>query len=256
MNREYIEDISGIDLSERVTIPRPADLEACRRMKSATLSRICVGRAGARYRTETMLRFRADHAVAMDAVWSGVDERVVDSFGFVKVQTLVHDKDEYLTRPDLGRRFSEETLAYLKENCVHNPDVQIIAADGLSSPAINVNIVDVYPIMIDGFEAAGYRIGTPIFVKYGRVATMDKISEALGARVTVLLVGERPGLAVGSSMSSYIAYESSSAKPESQRTVVSNIHKAGTPPVEAGAHIVSIVGIMMEKKCSGVALKL
>lgn len=256
MAQEFIDDISALDLSERVTIENPADREACRRMKASTLARICVGNAGARYRTETMIRLRADHAVAMDAVWSDVDESIVDQFGFIKVQTLVKSKDEYLTRPDLGRCFSEQTIRYLQENCLHDADVQIVVADGLSSPAINVNLCDIYPIMMDGFEATGYRVGTPIFVKYGRVATMDKIGEALGAKATVLLVGERPGLAVGSSMSCYMAYESSSSKPESQRTVVSNIHKNGTPPVEAGAHIVSIVQILLEKKMSGVELKL
>jgi len=256
VNQNIIDDISEIDLSESVTIQNPSDAQACQRMKSSTLARICIGRAGLRYRTQTLLRFRADHAVAMDAVWSSVDESIVDALGFLKVQTLVKDKDEYLTRPDLGRCFSDETIQYIKENCIRNSDVQIIAADGLSSPAINNNISDIYPIMMDGFQSAGYRVGTPIFVKFGRVATMDKISEALNAKITVLLVGERPGLAVGDSMSSYMAYESSSSKPESQRTVISNIHKHGTPAIEAGAHIVSIVGIMLNKKASGVALKL
>lgn len=256
MSEAIIGDISAVDLSESVTIQNPSDAEACRRMKATTLARICIGRAGLRYRTQTLLRFRADHAVAMDAVWSSVEESVVEDLGFVKVQTLIHDKDEYLTRPDLGRCFSPETIAFLRENCIGSPDVQVIAADGLSSPAINNNIRDIYPIMMDGFRAAGYRVGTPVFVKFGRVATMDKISEALGAKVTVLLVGERPGLAVGDSMGCYMAYEASSAKPESQRTVISNIHKNGTPAIEAGAHIVSVVGVMMDKKTSGVDLKL
>lgn len=249
-------DISAIDLSGRVTVQNPADEEYCKKLKSTTLARICVGRAGLRYRTETFLRFRADHAVAMDAVWSSVDETVADELGFLKVQTLIQSKDEYIKRPDLGRCFSEETIHYIKANCIDSPDVQIIAADGLSAPAINDNLRDIYPIMSDGFKAAGLREGTPIFVRFGRVATMDKISEALHAKVTVLLVGERPGLAIGNSMGSYMAYESSSSKPESQRNVISNIHKNGTPAVEAGAHIVSIVKIMLEKKISGVDLKL
>lgn len=254
--KDIIDDISMIDLTERVTIDNPADSEECRRLKKKTLARICVGRAGDRYKTETMLRFRADHAVAMDAVWSSVNEKVVDDLDFIKVQTLVRNKDEYLTRPDLGRRFSDQTMSFIKENCTHNPDVQIIAADGLSSPAIDRNISDIYPVIVDGLTAKGYTIGTPVFVRFGRVATMDKISEALSARITILLVGERPGLATGESMGCYMAYEASSQKPESQRTVVSNIHKNGTPPVEAGAHIVSIVEIMMDKKLSGVELKL
>jgi ethanolamine ammonia-lyase small subunit len=253
---DIIDDISMLDLTERVTIDAPADAEECSRLKKKTLARICVGRAGDRYKTETMLRFRADHAVAMDAVWSSVDEKVVDELDFIKVQTLVKNKDEYLTRPDLGRRFSEQTLDFIKKSCIRNPDVQIIAADGLSSPAIDRNISDIYPVIVDGLTAKGYSIGTPIFVRFGRVATMDKISEALNSKVTILLVGERPGLATGESMGCYMAYEASSQKPESQRTVVSNIHRNGTPPVEAGAHIVSIVEIMMDKKLSGVELKL
>ena len=192
----------------------------------------------------------------MDAVWSYVDENVIDELGFYKVQTLCDSKDTYVTRPDLGRRFSEETMEEIKENCLHDVDVQIIAGDGLSSPAITVNLPDIYPMIVEGLKEKGYVVGTPIFVKYSRVATMDQISEALNAKVTIILIGERPGLATGESMSAYMAYESSTKKPESQRTVVSNIHKNGMPPVEAGAQIVSLVELMMKEKKSGIALKL
>lgn len=253
---EMIRDISEIDYTARVTLDNSRDKESCIRLKKTTNARICVGRAGERFKTETLLRFRADHAIAMDAVWSYVDESIVDQLGFFKVQTLVEDKEEYIRRPDLGRVFSKETIESIKENCIHHPDVQIIAADGLSSCAINANLPDIYPMMVDGLVAKGYTIGTPIFVKYSRVATMDKISEALDAKVTILLVGERPGLATGESMSSYMAYESSTSKPESQRTVVSNIHKNGIPAVEAGAQIVNLVEVLMREKKSGVELKI
>lgn len=233
-----------------------SDYEVYEHMKKTTNARICVGRAGSRYKTETLLKLRADHAVAMDAVWSYVDEAVIDKLNFLKVQTLVKNKEEYIQRPDLGRKFSEETITYIKNNCIKDPDVQIIAGDGLSSPAIASNLEDIYHIMMDGLKAKGYKIGTPIFVKYARVATMDKISEALNAKVTIILIGERPGLATGESMSSYMAYESSSLKPESQRTVVSNIYKNGTPPVEAGAQIVHLIELMMKEKKSGIDLKI
>lgn len=256
MEDGMIRDISELDLTSRVTVDCPLEREFCTRLKTSTLARICVGRAGERYKTETWLRFRADHAVAMDAVWSEVDERVLDRFGFFKIQSLIENKDQYLTRPDLGRRFSAKMLEAVRHNCVPNPEVQIVVADGLSSPAIHENLPDIFPMMMEGFKANGLKIGTPIFVKFGRVATMDRISEALNAKVTVLLVGERPGLATGESMGCYMAYESSTQKPESQRTVVSNIHKNGTPPVEAGAHLVSLVEIMLREKKSGVDLKL
>lgn len=240
----------------KITIDNPLDKEMCIRLKEKTAARICVGRSGPRLKTETLLKFRADHAVAMDAVWSTVDENLIDKLNFVKVQTLVKDKDEYITRPDLGKKFSKETIDYIKSSCIASPEVQIIAGDGLSSTAISANLQDIYGIIVDGLKAKGYSVGTPIFVKYARVATMDKISEALNAKITIILIGERPGLATGESMSSYMAYEASTKKPESQRTVISNIHKNGTPPVEAGAQIVHLIEVMMQAKKSGVELKI
>ncbi len=256
MDEEFIRDISAVDYTSRVTIENPFNMEACIKLKESTNARICVGRAGARYKTETLLKFLADHAAAMDSVWSYVDEDIIDKLGFLKVKTLVKDKEEYIKRPDLGKKFSKETIDMIKNKCIHDPDVQIIAADGLSAFAIDANLEDVYSILTDGLEAKGYKVGTPIFVKYGRVATMDMISEALNAEVTVLLVGERPGLVTNESMSSYMAYHSSTSNPESQRTVVSNIYKDGTPPVEAGAQIMYLIELMMKKKKSGIDLKI
>lgn len=251
-----IRDISSSTLKENVLIDHPQNLEMVNRLKKATNARIGVGRAGDRFRTETLLKFRADHAIAQDAVWTDIDETLIDEMGFYKVQTLVKDKEEYIRRPDHGRAFSKETMMAIKQDCIQNPDVQIIVADGLSGFAINANLKDIYSIMLDGFQDKGYRVGTPIFVRYSRVATMDKISEALGATVTIQLIGERPGLATGESMSVYMAYEASSKKPESQRTVVSNIYKKGIPPLEAGAQVVHLTEILMREKKSGVELKL
>lgn len=219
-------------------------------------ARINIGHAGPRMKTKELLKLRQDHARAVDAVWSFVDEEKVEKLGFKKVQTLVSDKEEYIVRPDKGRRFCDETIEEIKKTCILNPTVQILVADGLSSPAIDANLNDIYNILIDGFKHKNIKVGTPIYIKYGRVAVMDYISEALNAKVTILLVGERPGLATGESMSAYMAYESSPNKPESQRTVVSNIHKNGLYPVEAGAQIIHITEIMLEKKISGVDLKI
>lgn len=256
MNDASNKKMRAQDVDRQMAVDHPQDAFVCQSLLKDTIARICVGRTGDRMRTATYLRLRADHSVAMDAVWTHVDETMINGLGFYKVQTMVRDKEEYLTRPDLGRQFSKETLNALAKDCVQKPDVQIVVADGLSAFAIQDNLRDVYAVIYDGLIARHYRLGTPIFVRYGRVATMDKISEVLNARVTVLLVGERPGLAIGNSMGCYMAYESSSAKPESQRTVLSNIHCNGTPPVEAGAQIVDLVDILMREKKSGVDLKI
>jgi len=248
--------VINLESNTGITIDNPLDSEMCIRLKESTPARICVGRAGTRLKTSTLLKFRADHSIAMDAVWSSVDEKLIEKLKFVKVQTLVKDKDEYITRPDLGKKFSEKTIDYIKKNCLDSPEVQIIAGDGLSAMAINANLMDIYSIILDGLNTKGYRVGTPIFVKYARVATMDRISEALKAKITIILIGERPGLATGESMSSYMAYEANTKKPESQRTVISNIHRNGLPPVEAGAQIVHLIEVMIKEKNSGVELKI
>jgi ethanolamine ammonia-lyase small subunit len=110
--------------------------------------------------------------------------------------------------------------------------------------------------MIQGLEGSGIKVGTPFFVKYGRVGAMDAISQELDAEVTCVLIGERPGLITAESMSAYIAYRATVGMEESRRTVLSNIHRGGTPPVEAGAHLADIIKQMLKEKKSGVDLKL
>lgn len=245
--KKTIEHIDDID-SEDVSI---IDV-----MKSKTTARIGVGKAGPRLKTQTLLQLRADHAKAKDAVISNVDESKLRDLGLFTVQSLCNSIDEHLTRPDMGRKLSDSAIAYLKSRCIIHPQVQIYVSDGLSNSAIDANVSDMLPIMLDLFKQREISTGTPFFVKYGRVPTMDVISEALEAEVTCVLIGERPGLAAADSMSAYIAYNATIGMPESRRTVISNIHGNGIQPVEAGAYAVSIIEKMLREKRSGVDLAL
>lgn len=253
---DYIADITETDLKKQVLVPNPKNLEGLLRIKQATPARLGVWRAGPRYKTETQLRFRADHGVAMDAVFNDVSEGFLKKMDLFSVKTMCRNKDEHLTRPDLGRRFDDDTLAIIREKCIKNPQVQIYASDGLSSAAIEANAYDVISAITQGLEIYGIKTGTPFFVKYGRTPAMDVISEVTGAEVTCVLIGERPGLATAESMSAYIAYKAEVNMREARRTVVSNIHKGGTTPVEAGAYIADIIKLMLDKKASGIDLKL
>ena len=237
---------------DKLGATRENPTEMLKRMRAATSARIGIGKCGARMRTDTVLRFRADHAAAKDAVAKDVPEELLQRLGLFTVQTLCTDHDEYLTRPDLGRNFSKETLAELEKKCKPHPDVQIYAAGGLSSTAIGANLANCLPAIIDGLTAKGLSVGTPFYVRYARVPSMDPISELLRPKVTCVLIGERPGLATAESMSAYIAYEATVGMPESRRTVVSNIHKGGISAVEAGAYIADLIARMIEKKASGV----
>ncbi|MGD9567147.1 MAG: ethanolamine ammonia-lyase subunit EutC [Sedimentibacter sp.] len=252
---EIIPDITEVDIKTTILLENPSDLEGYLQMKSYTPARLGIGRAGARYKTETMLRFRADHASAQDAVFTDVDENLLNGMNLVTIQTNCSSKDEFITRPDLGRQISKEELAKLN-SIEKRPQVQIFVSDGLSSKAIEANIKDILPAIIQGLKGYGISVGTPFFVKFGRVGAMDVVSEEIGADVTCVLIGERPGLVTAESMSAYIAYKGTVGMPESRRTVVSNIHKGGTPSVEAGAYIADIIKLMLEKKASGLDLKL
>lgn len=251
-----LDDITEIDIKKQYLVENPADKEGFMELKQFAPCRLGIGKAGARYKTLPQLMFRAAHSAAQDAVFSDVDQDFVDNLGLFTIQSRCDNKDVYLTRPDLGRRLSEDAVATLKEKCEKTPQVQIFVSDGLSSAAVAANTKDVLSGITQGLKASGINVGTPFFVKYGRVGAMDEISEITGADVTCVLIGERPGLITAESMSAYIAYKATIGMPEARRTVVSNIHSSGTIPAEAGAHIAEIIKTILEKKASGTDLKL
>ncbi|MDN9009538.1 ethanolamine ammonia-lyase [Brevibacillus sp. SKDU10] len=253
---ECLDDITEIDIKGQLLIPDPEDREGYLKMKERTPARLGIWRAGPRYKTSTSLRFRADHAAAQDAVFSYVPEEFVKEMNLVSIETLCKDKDEYITRPDLGRQLSPETIQYVKQNTTQFAKVQLVVGDGLSSAAIEANLRDILPSITQGLKMYGIELGNILFVKHCRVPSMDVIGDITGADVVCLLVGERPGLVTAESMSAYVAYKPTVGMPEAKRTVISNIHQGGTPAVEAGAHIAELIKTMIEKKASGIDLKL
>lgn len=238
----------------RCLIPDPKWKEGLEELIVTTPARIGVWRAGTRPMTKTMLQLRRDHAAAVDAVYGEVSEATLQEFDLFSVDTLFENTENYLKRPDMGRIITEQGVKTIREKCKAKPQVQIVVSDGLSANAIESNLRDVYPALLDSLRSHGLSWGTPFFVKGGRVACMDHIGEILQPQVLVLLIGERPGLVSASSMSAYMCYRPRKGMVESERTVISNIHKGGTPPIEAGAHIGTILSKMLEQKASGVQL--
>ena len=253
---EFVPDVTELDLRKLYLVEQPSDGEKFRRMKERTPARLGSGRAGPRYKTLTMLRFRADHAAAQDAVFSQVPEDFGEKNGLVSVVTRCRDKDEYLTRPDLGRCFDEENQKKIKGAVPNAPRVQIVVGDGLSSAAILANAMDCMKTIQDGLKIKGIDCGKPIFVRYCRVGAGDAVGDVTGCELVCVLVGERPGLVTDKSMSAYITYKPHTGVSESSRTVVSNIHAQGTPAVEAGAHVAELIEKILTKKVSGVGLHL
>ena len=251
-----VEDVSAIDLRKLYLTKDPQNADAYLKLKSRTPARLGMGKAGPRYKTLTMLRFRADHAAAQDAVFSQVPEDFAGKNGLVPVQTRCKDKEEYLTRPDLGRCFDSQNQEIIRKAVPTPPTVQIVVGDGLSSAAILANAPDCMAAIQDGLRAKGISAGQPIFVRYCRVGAGDAIGDVTGCQLVCMLVGERPGLVTDKSMSCYITYKPHTGVSESSRTVVSNIHSQGTPAVEAGAHIAELIDWILKKQVSGVGLHL
>lgn len=251
---DEVPDITAMD--NVLNVPDPANRSAYEDMLKSTPARIGVGRAGTRPLTRTWLKFRADHGVAQDAVLSYADQAILDSLGFVELESKVADKDEYLTRPDLGRILSDESIDQLKKEVPAGAQVQIVVGDGLSAKAIDANIKDILPPVKEGLKAKGYNVGKDIFVKNARVGIVNCIGEILKPEMILLFIGERPGLGTSESMSAYLTYAPGASTVEADRTMMSNIHKGGVPPVEAGAQLVTLVEKILAQKASGYDLEL
>ncbi len=251
---DFVPDVTALDLRKLYLVKDGAEPEKFRKLKEKTPARLGSGRAGARYQPLTMLRFRADHAAAQDAVFSQVSEDFAAKNGMTEVSTKCQSKEEYLTRPDHGRCFDEENQRKIRAAIPGTPRVQIVVGDGLSSAAIMANAMDCLESIREGLKIRGIDAGTPIFVRYCRVGAGDAIGDVTGCELVCMLVGERPGLVTDKSMSAYITYHPRTGVSESARTVVSNIHAQGTPAVEAGAHIAGLIETILKKKVSGVGL--
>ena len=253
---DFVPDVSSLDLRKLYLTDAPAQKEAFARLKTKTPARLGMGRAGLRYKTLSMLRFRADHAAAQDAVFSQVPEDFASTHGLTELQTCCGSKEEYLTRPDKGRMFDRENQQKIRTAVPTAPRVQLVIGDGLSSAAILANALDCAAAIREGLSMRGIETDKPLFVRYCRVGAGDAVGDVTGCEVVCVLVGERPGLVTDKSMSCYITYKPHTGVSESSRTVVSNIHSQGTPAREAGIQIAELIDTILKRKVSGVGLRL
>ncbi len=233
----------------------PSHDEIIQRVREQTPARILVGRAGSAYRTATWLQLRQDHAAALDAVHAelALPAEFMAQYQLFEVRTQAASKQEYLLRPDLGRRLDADALKQISANCPASPDVQIVLGDGLSSAALHAQAPLLLPMLIDEF--AGLNVGRPFVVRYARVGVMNDIGDLLKPSVVVLLIGERPGLATAESLSAYLAFRPNASHSDANRNLISNIHTRGVPIESAAKRIAALCRQMIAMQTSGVALK-
>lgn len=239
----------------------PENADLFERLQDHTPARIFTGRAGEGYRTSTLLDLRADHAFALDAVHVDVDlardlgQDMLAQFGVFEVASRAATREIYLTRPDLGRRLSDEARRTLAARCAAHADFQAAIADGLSSAAVARQAPALLPLLRDACEARGWTFGQVFFVRNGRVGLLNDIGDVLQPRVVVLLIGERPGLATAESLSAYMAHEPKPDDTDARRNLIANIHARGVPPAEAAARIIRLAERMRAVRSSGVDVK-
>ena len=213
--------------------PPVRDPLALKRLVEETPSRIAQGRVGTRYPTRVYLGIRAEHAVALDAVAAEVPDELVAKLGCLPLKTKAVSKQDYLLFPDLGRRLDDESRAKVEQQATRGVDIQVIAADGLSAWALMRQGEVLLPALVSALQGRGFTVGRPLFVRHARIGVQDEIGVLTGARATIILVGERPGLGTGDSLSLYTAYKPRLGQDNAEKNCISNVRPLGVPPAQA-----------------------
>jgi ethanolamine ammonia-lyase small subunit len=240
----------------RVYTPRPERSAFAAQAARHTTALLGIGHVGTRYATDVVLQFQAELAVAHAAVGAELPDRWAEDNGFVGVTTRATSHREFLLRPDLGRRLSDASLAEVRARCTKGIDVQLIVADGLSAVACAATGKQLHDAVAQACGARGLRVGTPVAARFARVWLEDEIGQETGAKVAMILLGERPGLGTGDGLSAYVVHDPKIGNTDGDRNMISNIHARGTPPEEAAVRLAALAAAMIEQRCSGVTLDL
>jgi ethanolamine ammonia-lyase small subunit len=229
-------------------------------LKEFTAARIAIGRVGTSIPLKQSLEFKLAHAHARDAVYSTLDiEGLAKKLSIFNVPVLhlhskAHSRHQYLKRPDYGRQLNEEAKELLKDY-QHGYDVSIIIADGLSATAVNENTVGLLKLLIPMLTAAKLTMAPISLVEQGRVAIGDDVAHGLKAKLSIVLIGERPGLSSADSMGAYLTYKPKPGLTDESRNCISNIRPNGLIGEHAAGKIFYLISEAFKRKLSGVKLK-
>ncbi|MBV9563951.1 MAG: ethanolamine ammonia-lyase subunit EutC [Bradyrhizobium sp.] len=237
--------------------PRPRSIAD---LKELTPARVALGRSGASLPTEALLGFTLDHARARDAVHAPFDaSSLVTALGglglrAMRVASQAVERQLYLRRPDLGRRLDPASAALLAGEKNTDPLIVVIG-DGLSPKAVHAHAAEVMRHLMPRLAAEGIGVGVVVVASGARVALGDEIGAMLGARMAVMLIGERPGLSAPDSLGAYLTFAPRIGCTDAERNCVSNIHREGLTCDEAAFKIAWLAGEGLRREVTGVALK-
>lgn len=243
------------------TTPRPTEPDPWGELRSFTAARIALGRAGASLPTREVLDFGTAHALARDAVHTPLaTTSVIESlrergFDALSVRSAAVSRPEYLMRPDLGRRLDARSASEVDARaCVApQPDLLCVVGDGLSADAIHRHALPLLDLLRAELSAE-FHFG-PVVVEQARVAIGDDIGQRFGARLVLVLIGERPGLSSPDSLGAYLTWQPRVGRTDAERNCVSNIRPAGLAYADAARTLSWLVRAAHRGQLSGVALK-
>ena len=235
-------------------------------LRQFTDARIALGAAGISQPTGAQLDFQLAHARARDAVHLPLDTDVLSpalqaAWPHAGPALLLHsaaaNRNVYLQRPDLGRRLDASSRALLTDRDDGNRrcDLAIVVADGLSSHAIAQNAAPFLAALHLQLAAEAWTLAPVAIVQQGRVAVGDEVGDLLGAKIVVVLIGERPGLSAPDSMGIYMTWAPCVGLTDERRNCISNVRPAGLGYAQAAARLHYLLGQAQRRQLSGVALK-
>lgn len=224
-------------------------------LRQFTDARIALGRAGASLPTSAHLAFQLAHAQARDAVHLALDvPLLVQEIGqpCLLLHSAAADRTTYLQRPDLGRQLDAASRDVLMPG---QHDLAFVIADGLSAHAIMQNAAPFLALVLAQAASENWSVAPLCIVEQGRVAIGDEIAERLGARMVVVLIGERPGLSAPDSMGLYLTWQPRTGLTDASRNCISNVRPAGLRYAEAAGKLHYLLAEAFRRRLSGVALK-
>ena len=235
-------------------LPPARSERALSALVDTTPARIVTGRTGTRYLTSSYLGLRADHAIALDAVESQVDDAWATQQGWVPLRSRSKDHAEFLLHPDTGRRLDDASRERCAKEATPGVDIQLIAGDGLAASALQLNGPAVMKALHTALTAKGFSVGKTLFVKFARIGVQDEIGVITKAKSTIIVVGERPGLGTGDSLSIYTAYGPKLGQDNSEKDCISNVREVGFPPERAAAKCADLMKATFAAGGGGVKL--
>jgi ethanolamine ammonia-lyase small subunit len=232
-------------------------------LKQYTQARIAIGRCGTSIPTKELLDFKLCHARAIDAVHIPLNtQKVVDEIEQISLNKvlLLHSaasgRSEYLCRPDLGRKLSVTSATLLDSlSKKRQVDIALVVADGLSSFAVEKNIVSMLVPLIHELRKGGYTLAPITVVEQGRVAIADEIAERFSARMSVIFIGERPGLKAPDSLGIYLTFDPRQGTTDERRNCISNVRTEGLAYNQACSKLMYLINEAFRRQLSGVDLK-